>query len=105
MTAAQNHRDIPSPNGSQNDELSLVPPVSFTALTPLAFLGRAAQVFADKTAIVYGERELSYSEFAAEATRLAHALRPAGVRRDIADESTDRERYQDRGEEHRGDVT
>ncbi|MET0419585.1 MAG: AMP-binding protein, partial [Actinoplanes sp.] len=55
------------------------PPVSFTALTPLAFLGRAAEVFAEKTAIVYGEREWSYREFAAEATRLAQALRASGV--------------------------
>jgi fatty-acyl-CoA synthase len=81
MTAARNHRDIPSPNGGQSSaQPSLIPPVSFTALTPLAFLDRAAEVFADKTAIVYGDRELSYSEFAAEATRLAHALRASGVR-------------------------
>ncbi len=53
--------------------------VSFTALTPLAFLGRAAEVFPNKTAIVYGDRQSSYSEFAAEATRLAHALRASGV--------------------------
>ena len=31
-----------------------MPDVSFTALTPLAFLGRSADVFADKTALVYG---------------------------------------------------
>ncbi|MGN6867287.1 MAG: hypothetical protein ACTHMY_02670 [Solirubrobacteraceae bacterium] len=51
-----------------------MPDISFTALTPLAFLGRAAEVFADKTAIVYGERRSTYREFAAEATRLARAL-------------------------------
>ncbi len=45
--------------------------VSFTALTPLAFL---------KTAIVYGGRRSSYREFAAEATRLARALQASGVR-------------------------
>lgn len=54
--------------------------VSYTPLTPLAFLGRAAEVFANKTAIVYGDRKSSYSEFAAEATRLAQALRASGVR-------------------------
>ena len=48
---------------------------SFTPLTPLAFLERAADVFADKTAIAYGARRVSYSEFGAEATRLARALR------------------------------
>ncbi len=55
--------------------------VSYTPLTPLAFLGRAAEVFADKTAIVYGERETSYAELAAEATRLANALIDLGIRR------------------------
>ena len=52
----------------------------FTPLTPLAFLGRAAEVFPDKTAIVYGDRRITYAGFAAEATRLANALRASGVR-------------------------
>ena len=47
---------------------------------PLAFLGRSAEVFADKTAIVYGDRRQTYAGFAAEATRVAHALRASGVR-------------------------
>ncbi|RZQ62651.1 acyl--CoA ligase family protein [Amycolatopsis suaedae] len=51
----------------------------FTPLTPLSFLERSAEVFADKEAIVYGERRVTYREFAAEATRLAHALRASGV--------------------------
>jgi fatty-acyl-CoA synthase len=50
-----------------------------TPLTPLAFLGRSADVFADKTAIVHGDRTHTYAEFAAEATRVAHALRASGV--------------------------
>ena len=54
---------------------------SFTALTPLAFLERSADVFADKTAIAYGDRRLSYREFGAEASRLALALRASGVQR------------------------
>jgi fatty-acyl-CoA synthase len=53
---------------------------SFTSLTPLSFLERSADVFADKTAIAYGHRRLSYSEFGAEATRLARALQASGVR-------------------------
>jgi fatty-acyl-CoA synthase len=57
-----------------------MPDVSFTALTPLAFLGRSAEVFPDKTAIVYGEHRSTYREFGAEATRLARALRACGVR-------------------------
>ena len=51
----------------------------FTALTPLAFLERSLDVFADKTAIAYGERRLTYSEFGAAATRLANALRASGI--------------------------
>src|SRR4051812_5291001 len=52
-----------------------------TQLTPLAFLDRSAQVFPDRTAIVYGERRHTYAEFAAEVTRVAHALRGSGVQR------------------------
>ncbi len=51
-----------------------------TPLTPLAFLGRSADVFGDKTAIVYGTRRHTYAEFAAEATRVARALQASGVR-------------------------
>ena len=58
-----------------------MPVSSFTHLTPLAFLERAADVFADKTAIAYGDHRMSYSEFGAEATRLAHALRASGIER------------------------
>ena len=50
-----------------------------TQLTPLAFLRRSADVYPDKTAIVYGERRHTYAEFAAEATRVAHALHGSGV--------------------------
>src|ERR1700754_4762010 len=50
-----------------------------TPLTPLAFLRRSAQVFPHKTAIVYGDRRYTYAEFAAETTRVAHALRGSGV--------------------------
>jgi fatty-acyl-CoA synthase len=53
--------------------------VSVAPLTPLRFLERSSEVFPDKTAIVDGERRISYSEFAAEATRLAHALRASGI--------------------------
>src|SRR3954466_11593751 len=52
---------------------------SFTPLTPLAFLGRSAEVFPEKTAIVHGDRRVSYGELAAEATRLARALRASGI--------------------------
>jgi fatty-acyl-CoA synthase len=55
------------------------PSVHETPLTPLAFLHRSAEVFPQRTAIVHGERRLTYAEFAAEATRVAHALRGSGV--------------------------
>lgn len=50
-----------------------------TPLTPLTFLRRSAEVFPDKTAIVYGERRQTYAEFAAEVTRVAHALHGSGI--------------------------
>ena len=52
----------------------------FTPLTPLAFLERSAQVYPEKTAIAYGDLRISYTEFAAAATRLAQALRASGVK-------------------------
>jgi fatty-acyl-CoA synthase len=63
-----------------HQEVWRMPGVSFTALTPLAFLGRSSEVFADKTAVAYGDRRSSYRELAQEATRLARALRASGVR-------------------------
>jgi fatty-acyl-CoA synthase len=54
--------------------------VSFTALTPLSFLDKAAQVWPDKQAVLYGDRGITYAGLAADATRIAHALRAAGVR-------------------------
>ncbi|MEU6643695.1 AMP-binding protein [Saccharomonospora sp. NPDC046836] len=51
----------------------------YTPLTPLSFLARSAEVFAGKTAISYGERQVSYAEFAAATTRVARALRASGV--------------------------
>ncbi|WP_411283886.1 long-chain-fatty-acid--CoA ligase [Lapillicoccus sp.] len=50
-----------------------------TPLTPLAFLGRAAEVFADREAVVYGERRMTYAQLSEEVTRVAQALRACGV--------------------------
>ncbi|HRO30340.1 MULTISPECIES: AMP-binding protein [Micrococcaceae] len=44
-------------------------------LTPLGFLGRAAAVFPDREAVVYGARRSTYREFAAEVQQLARAVR------------------------------
>jgi fatty-acyl-CoA synthase len=53
--------------------------VSYTALTPLSFLERSARVWPGKVAVIYGNRRLTYSEFAVEAARVAGALRASGV--------------------------
>jgi len=50
-----------------------------TPLTPLAFLGRAAEVFADREAVVYGQRRMTYTQLSEAVTRVAHALRASGV--------------------------
>ena len=50
-----------------------------TALTPLRFLERAAQVRPDKTAIIDGDRRLTSREFAAAVTRTAQALQASGL--------------------------
>src|SRR5579859_600848 len=52
-----------------------------TELTPLSFLERSALVFADKVAVVHGERTYTYAEFAARAYRLASHLRHAGLQK------------------------
>ena len=54
--------------------------VSYTALSPLSFLVRSARVWPGKVAVVYGARRLTYRELAAEAQRVARALRASGVR-------------------------
>ncbi|GAA1870893.1 acyl--CoA ligase family protein [Actinomadura bangladeshensis] len=51
----------------------------YTPLTPLAFLGRSAEVFPGKTAYAYGDRRATYAELAEEVTRLANALRASGI--------------------------
>ncbi len=55
-------------------------PTYRTELTPLAFLERAAEVFADKTAVSYGDRSMTNAEMAVTVTRFAHALNASGVR-------------------------
>ncbi|MBO0847924.1 MAG: AMP-binding protein, partial [Pseudonocardia sp.] len=50
-----------------------------TELTPLSYLRRSAEVFGDKTAVVYGELRYGYREFADHVQRTARALRASGV--------------------------
>ena len=44
------------------------------ALTPLSHLARAAHVFADHTAVVYGAHRVTYAQYHGRCTRLASAL-------------------------------
>src|SRR5690606_27684935 len=53
--------------------------VDFTLLSPLLLLERAATALPERTAIIHGDRRLSYREMAAAATRLARALQASGV--------------------------
>ncbi|MCB2131505.1 MAG: AMP-binding protein, partial [Rhodobacteraceae bacterium] len=54
-------------------------PANFVALTPLSFLDRAADVHADRTAVVYRGTRRSYRDYHARVSRLASALARAGV--------------------------
>ncbi|MBO0783846.1 MAG: AMP-binding protein, partial [Ktedonobacteraceae bacterium] len=48
-------------------------------LTPVSFLERSALIFPQKTAVVYGDRRYTYSEFAERVYRLASQLRRSGL--------------------------
>ncbi len=48
-------------------------------LTPISFLSRAAAVYPDKTAVVHGERRITYRGFHERACRLASALQRRGI--------------------------
>ena len=54
-------------------------PVYREVLSPVPFLTRAAAVFGDRTAVIYGKRRYTYREFGERADRLAAALRHEGV--------------------------
>ena len=54
-------------------------PTSVTQLTPLLFLERSADVFADKRAITYGSRTLTYRQFSEAVVRMARALQASGI--------------------------
>ena len=56
-----------------------MPTVYRTELTPLSFLERSSLVYADKTAIVDGDRRITYREMADRTTRMANALVDSGI--------------------------
>jgi acyl-CoA synthetase (AMP-forming)/AMP-acid ligase II len=53
----------------------------FEILTPVNFIIRSAEVYPEKTAIVYGEKRYSYKEFYGRVNRLARALIKSGVKK------------------------
>ena len=52
---------------------------NYVALTPLSHLRRAADVFAGRMAVVYGDHRVTYAEYHGRCTRLASALANMGV--------------------------
>ena len=52
---------------------------NYVALTPLSHLRRAADVFAGRLAVVYGEHRVTYAQYYNRCTRLASALTNMGV--------------------------
>jgi fatty-acyl-CoA synthase len=52
---------------------------SFEALTPTSFLLRSGRVYADRAAVIDGERRFTYAEFLDRCLRLGGALRNMGV--------------------------
>jgi fatty-acyl-CoA synthase len=54
-------------------------PANFQPLTPLSFLARAAQVFPEYTAIVYGSRRMAYADYFARCRQLSSALAKRGI--------------------------
>ena len=55
---------------------------TFAPLTPASFLDRSAAVFADRTAIIDGERRFTYRDMSDRCHRLAAALAAQGVGRE-----------------------
>ncbi len=52
-----------------------------TELTPVSFLERSAFVFPEKVAVVHGDRQYTYREFAGRVNRLASSLRTSGLQK------------------------
>ncbi len=52
---------------------------NFVPLTPLSHLVRAAHVFADHTAVIYGDHRVTYAQYHERCTRLASALADMGI--------------------------
>jgi len=56
-------------------------PVTYESLTPLSLLKRAAFVFGDKTAVIYGDRHYTWKDFFSRVNRLSSALKDVGIKK------------------------
>ncbi len=66
--------------GWMRDETGLEKtPANYVPLTPLSHLARAAKVFPQREAIVYGATRRTYAQYHARVSQLASALQMAGV--------------------------
>jgi fatty-acyl-CoA synthase len=54
-------------------------PANFAALTPLAFLERAADTFPARPAVIHGDKTFTYAAFRARCRRLGSALKARGI--------------------------
>jgi fatty-acyl-CoA synthase len=54
-------------------------PANHVPLSPVSFLARAAAIWPTRTAVIHGDRRVSYADFHTRARRLAGALAAAGV--------------------------
>ncbi len=54
--------------------------LNFVELTPISFLRRAAEVYADCDAVIYGERRYTWAQTAVRCRQLRRALQQLGVR-------------------------
>ena len=54
---------------------------NFTALSPVSFVERSAEVFADLPAVIHGQRRYTWAQTRDRSARLAAALRALGVAR------------------------
>ena len=55
---------------------------NYSALSPLTFIERAASVYPERTAVIYGERHQTWADTYNRCRRLASALRKHGVEQD-----------------------
>ena len=54
-------------------------PANYQALSPLGYLQRAAEVYPQHTAIIHGDRQITYARFYERSRRLASALAERGI--------------------------